>query len=162
MPSQEEPTPMWVMVVEVLREFPRTIDTILWGIETYYGCVIPAHILSAELCRLTFLGFVAMTDSSAEPLMGYKLTDAGLHLQAANTENCVNCGTELVFTRTGWCLCGHCNILFWVREWEGDNLQFWITAASDILKLTIARGGKLPPIPQDIPVCLPVPASHCN
>lgn len=83
----EEPTPLWVGIVEVLREFPRTIKTIQYGLDIYYGWQVPAHVASAELTKLASEGFVALTDSHVDALCGYKLTQNGLLLQAGDTQS---------------------------------------------------------------------------
>lgn len=160
-PDWDDPTPLWVMIVEVLREFPRTIDTIQYGIETIYGEIPPPEIIGAELCKLATSNFVAMTDSSAEPLVGYKLTRWGLILQGGDSELCpyIECQTELVIDGDGWRQCGACERVFYSRVSDTDETVYHLYTGKTVLSIF---GRRIPEMPKEMIICPPVPQCDMN
>lgn len=147
-------TPLWVGIVEVLREFPRSISTVQYGLETYYDWFVPDEVISAELLRLASEGFVALVDSQ---FCTYKLTRQGLLLQAGDTELCPFCEVELVLgCEDGWRVCGTCKGTLLLRSSESDETLYHLYRASEAMKIF---GRDLSPMGQvdKIRVCLPMP-----
>ena len=157
METWTESTPLWVGIVEVLREFPRTIETVQFGLDTYYGWRVSAEIVSAELLRLASEGFVALTDSHVDALCGYKLTQYGLLLQEYETERCpyTECHADIVIDhKDGWRVCGKCRRTILIYTDDSDNPTSYLWTGGDALKILES---KLPKMPKEPHACRPVP-----
>lgn len=154
-PEPGEALQLWEGIVETLREFPRTIDTIQFGLDRYFNWDIPVDVISAELLKLASAGFVELTDSHTDALCGYKLTRDGLLLQAGDTELCPHCGVELVIgCSDGWRKCGSCGIRFLMWSSDSDETSY------HLYRYHTARtmlGRSCPGVPKEIRRCLPIP-----
>lgn len=66
------------MLLEVLREFPRSLSTLQWGAEQLYNCYMSWDTVSNELNRMQADGLVEIKVRHISGKVMYTLTQIGL------------------------------------------------------------------------------------